>query len=1349
MSQFQATPTLVIGLGGTGLKAATYIKKSLLEANQNQLPRGMAILVLDTERDIKFQAGGWGEARGPNHATGPVKIKHGEYMGLTGKVIDLGQSVKKEQIEARANPNAWRSQPHRHISSWFQAQHYIDTVNVDGMTWNLEVGAGRYRQFGRLGLFNRIEETKDMLKGAMQAVHQMGGSTLYVHIIGSLAGGTGAALFIDVAHLVKQIAPQGPTPVVLGHFVLAEGFRGTPEVNFSNSKVEGDFNAKCFAALRELTRLQGPVDKTGGYQIVYDPKGAEEMIGTLNSKLYSAVYLYDGSQTNNPLNIYPVEKGLAPAIADVVVAYIDDRSGSAFCSHAVNYNAFYDAFSIPKGSVTYGSVGVYTIELPIYHITEGWAHKLAVEFFDALLLPGERDGQLPMGLIDNQPGGKETEPLKAARKWLDEETTPLIGRLAEWGRESSRTDQRQREVIDDILAMKETVWQQELAPSDPRFIDYVSQAQAELDGSLGDRQSVKYYVEYKVSGKSAAQKAGRLQEEVESRLQMMVGRADGWRREGGDFGRALTRLGNHHVKEFERSLEKWVNTHLNGGQVGDAIARKGGKLGFVKTFLTELAATLAHSVHVLDEAEKKSRSGRKPVYDALERERKDMAAKMYKKSGLFSGNLKAYRQKSNELAQFHKADIARQVVRGLVARIYRSVSQLLDEVALWEQVLARAGSADGGAYALVLQGQAEVIADRDRSKNAARWVIDDNEKDDELGLRDDYISDKYKRYAGDQTEKLLDRVEWRIGRRDDSEDFQIDFLFEGQPWSRRAGQSKQREAGLKNVSQLLNACRAAYALAWSEMSVVEYLKQNFYDDGDKTDKLAQKVHENCDYLLSRTNSATPPTMRATFVRVYQDNLGDQGLAFLRRLRQEVATLYNETTEANKKAAEETGADYSSDTGHNSRDPFKLTFVMFGDLLQPEKIKGFKDGRNSYRSVTGSGSQWRELHILPAETHALEVEKDIDKGIEGLRQRRRELDEEVVAVMEDMDRFRLAMRCLAYGETDYYWDIMGESGLLLHKYTPPISKNPSSYSYWRLTVIPVGELRSDGKIYDRTGLARPEHYQLTDMSDDPDLLQAFIQLAIKGLDRKDKKPINWQRVDQTLEWAMARHLEVWRERGDIGWRLLPSKSKSHLDEGEDKAAQVIRLSARMAEIKRELDEHKWAWSPSGETTPPEISGDNELKRRKQREVDLRTAIWGVADKEKERIERRVTELGNWVGGTPNELVALTPIAPGDLVEPVGWICSNGHENDLEARFCKECGAPQPRPEPIMGKEDEASPVPAAAALVCEDGHEMQPEWQNCPFCGKPPQQEDGRVVCQNGHEMEPEWQFCPVCRTEPV
>ncbi len=122
--------------------------------------------------------------------------------------------------------------------------------------------------------FNEIQH---LLLTDMRAIRSLGKDKLYVHVTGSLAGGTGAALFADVPHLVKQLAELAgfdSTPVVLGHFVLPEGFTGTPQVQLRAPGVHEDFDARCFAALRELTRLQGQsIPQTEGYPISYVPGG--------------------------------------------------------------------------------------------------------------------------------------------------------------------------------------------------------------------------------------------------------------------------------------------------------------------------------------------------------------------------------------------------------------------------------------------------------------------------------------------------------------------------------------------------------------------------------------------------------------------------------------------------------------------------------------------------------------------------------------------------------------------------------------------------------------------------------------------------------------------------------------------------------------------------------------------------------------------------------------------------------------------------------------------------------------------------------------------------------------------
>jgi len=1350
--RFIATPTLIIGVGGTGLKVATFVKKSLLEANRNELPERMAILVLDTEKEIKYKAGGWGQERSKHHATGPVKIESaGEYVPLVGNVKPLGSDIKNEQLEAAANPRIRRGQAHRHISSWFQAQYYIDEAGIDAAVWNLDVGAGRFRQFGRLGLFSHSSTVTTMLGSVLQALSRMGATQVYVHVAGSLAGGTGAALFADVAHIIKQLAPSAgfvQSPVVFGHFVLPEGFRGTPEVKLSDPGVRADFDARGYAALRELTRLQGTVvPRTGGYSMVYDPHGTGVMNAKLSESPYSAVYLYDGVRPSNPLNVHEIEDGLAPAIADAIAAYVDDKSAGAFCSHSVNYKAFYPAYNIPTGQVTYGSVGTYTIELPVYHITEGWAHSLATEVLDTILEPSERDkgSGVPVTLGARQPGGTSRDPQADAEGWLNTEHTALVAQLAEWGMLAGKTSTLRQQAVDAALGLDAVGWQQKLAPSDPAWRVYVAESQTELEGSLKDPKNIKYFVDHNQPGDSDEQRAENLQSEVEAKLRQMVGESkDVWLRAGGDFRNALVRLGNHHVKSFDDALVRWLQIVLNGDpNVGTPVERKHGKLGYVKTFLEQLDMILKGSAGVLTQAASDSKAKRKPLYDAIEDARKEAAAEMRKRGGFRGANRRKYRDKSDELAQFHKADIARQVAYELVERLQISIEQALEEIARWERILGTAKASEGGAYALVVEGRKEVKTDREKAKNATRWVI----ADDEPG--DTYISDKYEQYSRGKLDEILRAVEWKVGRTNGSGPLRVDFTLDRKLWDRVAGSAGQRARGVRNVSLLLDECRAAYNVAWSDMPVTEYLAQNY---GHRVDELAKKIFERSGLPLSLVDPTGQPPMRTTFVRVYKAGLGLTDINFLTALRTAVAKNFKETTTAEQRAEAAKGQDYISDSGEDSRDRFKLTFVMFGDLLRPEEIAGYWGARRRYHEVSSRGSDWKLLHVLPAETNALEIERNLSTGPQAAQQRRRELSEEVVAVLEDINLFHLARRCLAYEEIDYDWEVEGERGVLLHRYTPPRTENPSGLSYWRLMVEPVGVRHGDGRIYTPDGrLARPEHYQLTAMASEPDLLGALIQFGCVRTSWRGSVPIDMDRVEATLQHMMDRHRQEWVSDKDMGW--LPTdrteRDAQLFEEAQDKAAQIIRLNALIAQADQELGKYRWAWAPT-DTPPANIRPDEQVKI--QRYVDLWTALRGAAEEELENLGRRLGQLGTWKGSIPSELIPFKSDVP---TEPVseeivpgegGWVCSKGHRNLAEDGFCTECG--EPRPEmPIVKIPEE---IEAPQVRMCAQGHEMPPWAKFCPECGSPPRVEEAPQVrvCAQGHEMPPGAKFCPECGSPP-
>ena len=1088
----------------------------------------------------------------------------------------------------------------------------------------------------------------------------------------------------------------------------------------------------------------------------------------------------------------------------------------------MNYNAFYSAYNIPVGAVTYGSVGAYTIELPIYHITEGWTHRLAKEVLDTLLMPApdslDRDTGIPARLATDSPGGRAVNPPNEAENWLRNNTTSLVGKIAEWGQRATQTEMIRGQVIGEILALTAEGWQQQLAPTDPRFANYVAEAQAELKGSLADKTSDKYFVDHgQLSGGSNPEKALNLQRDVDDRLRQMVGDSvDIWKRTGGDFRKALVRLGNHHVTEFEASLLKFTRDTLNGTEVGTAEQRKGGKLGFVLAFLSELESDLAGGSQILAMADRQSQAKRRPLFDGINEGRGAAFAKLQKGAGLMGSNAKEYRDRSNEIAQFQKADIARQVVYDMAERLHRGVKHLLEEARLWEQVLATSIADNGGAYGLVMRGKAEVESDRRASQNAVRWVI----ADDEPG--DSYISSKYAVYAREKVEdntskraEILNKIEWKVARVDGTGEMRIDFTLDGgQPWSREAGQKGAMPAGRRNISRLLTLCRQPFEQAWSDMSVTSYLYQNYFEHANQLDTLAKKIHKSCDYLLQLNKLKTSPTMKTAFVRVYQDKLDNRGETFLRDLRAAVDIQFEVTSKA-----EELG--YINEKGQPSTDPFKITFLVYGDLLLPNEIKAYDDGQAAYRIFSGATEQWRELQIFPADTNALSIERELEL----FDQKRREFDPDVVTVMEDMGNFQIAMRCLAFGEPDFQWVESNKTGLLLHEYTPR-ERNQEGNSYWRLVLMPEGTIGADGVARDKSNnVAQPIEYKLSSMDPQPSLLEAFIQLISRQADIDTGTPIDWIRVEDTLQKAMALHRDQWQSAESVGYRLAPKKEVYLQDELKDKAAQKVRLNALIAALDEELGKNSWAWAKGGGTIDRRVDKRPDLKVEIQKSVDMLTAIRGAAEQEISNLNRRLNLIGVPYGVTPQErLVISSPtyvvpddnesgddqsdkatasgnnaqlqsesrranngerevsavVAPSVNMPPGGWLCSNGHTNPAEMKFCTGCGEPKPTAatEPTPPESSIAEPVPqpvfeqpaidegpspepnepqpakveqqptkALDKIECLNGHEMQPGWKLCPFCGEPAKPQV--IRCANGHEMKPDWKLCPFCGEPPA
>lgn len=236
------TRTICIGIGGTGRDVLMRIRRTIIDqfGELKNLPI-VSFVQIDTDQ---------GTLRTTGLNTGDT---------YQGKQIQFSQNeiihtqVSQAQIEQFRNNhqllqnNPYANNPDQHILEWFP-----DSL-VRHLT-ALENGAGQIRPVGRLAFFKNFNAIKSRLTTAYNQVNgadvtqlnrQWGIAVnpgLRVYVAGSLCGGTGSGMALDVGYLVRALySPLTPTECH-GYFVIATDLYG------DNDSVK----ANTYAALMEL-----------------------------------------------------------------------------------------------------------------------------------------------------------------------------------------------------------------------------------------------------------------------------------------------------------------------------------------------------------------------------------------------------------------------------------------------------------------------------------------------------------------------------------------------------------------------------------------------------------------------------------------------------------------------------------------------------------------------------------------------------------------------------------------------------------------------------------------------------------------------------------------------------------------------------------------------------------------------------------------------------------------------------------------------------------------------------------------------------------------------------------------
>jgi hypothetical protein len=247
--------TLLIGLGGTGRDVLMQIRRLIIDRYQSldALPV-VSFVHIDADKGAGDLSG---LSTGSSYRGENILFTPAERVIATMSSQEIDQLIGGLEHQGEFD----RQSPYDHIRSWLPPQ-LIRNVTA------IEDGAGGIRPVGRLSFFHNyrkikaaIETAEHRTRGHEQAMLGRGFSVepgLNIFVVGSLCGGTGSGMFLDVAYALRHAYGDIENKLV-GYWVISPELYGdTPSMN-----------ANVYAALKELNHYAASNTR---FKATYDPQ---------------------------------------------------------------------------------------------------------------------------------------------------------------------------------------------------------------------------------------------------------------------------------------------------------------------------------------------------------------------------------------------------------------------------------------------------------------------------------------------------------------------------------------------------------------------------------------------------------------------------------------------------------------------------------------------------------------------------------------------------------------------------------------------------------------------------------------------------------------------------------------------------------------------------------------------------------------------------------------------------------------------------------------------------------------------------------------------------------------------
>lgn len=338
-------PTILVGIGGTGAEVLSRVRR-LAEESYGSLRNFpvLSFLVVDTDKDYKIS--------NPEASGSPFKDTEKHFATVSGRQV--------EDMVCNMGNYPW-------IESWFPKEL---ERNIGG----LEAGAGQIRACGRFAFFCNYDAIRKKFLDAVKRVKGKENSMLdrygvkvktnqiNIFVTGSLSGGTGSGMLIDMAYCIRHWIQGEGSPLVTGIMPMPTAFSGISA---------GDrVLANGYAALMELSYF---CDHRTEYAFQFSEGQSNEVRS--QKPPFDFTYLVGTKNGESDFSLEQIREMMAQNI------FLDLTSEFAPHKRSIRDNikgAFAQADPGGRGyPKNFMSFGLSTIEIPVAQIRASLSNRLA------------------------------------------------------------------------------------------------------------------------------------------------------------------------------------------------------------------------------------------------------------------------------------------------------------------------------------------------------------------------------------------------------------------------------------------------------------------------------------------------------------------------------------------------------------------------------------------------------------------------------------------------------------------------------------------------------------------------------------------------------------------------------------------------------------------------------------------------------------------------------------------------------------------------------------------------------------------------------------------------------------